>query len=157
MKYYQNLRNIAFIVVHCSATREDRDFPVEALRRCHIEERGFANIGYHFYITRDGITHACRPLDRIGAHCRGFNDHSIGVCYEGGLDVHGRPADTRTMAQKIALIALLRELHKDYPQAYIRGHRDLATSLHKVCPCFDAADEYAEFQPDDERPCDDDE
>lgn len=103
---YQNYRRIALIVVHCSATRADRSFPVEALRRCHVQERGFADIGYHFYITRDGITHVCRPIDHIGAHARCFNDHSIGVCYEGGLDEQGQPADTRTMEQKIALIAL---------------------------------------------------
>ena len=100
---YQNYRRIALIVVHCSATRADRSFPVEALRRCHVQERGFADIGYHFYITRDGITHVCRPIDHIGAHARCFNDHSIGVCYEGGLDEQGQPADTRTMEQKIAL------------------------------------------------------
>ena len=97
---YQNYRRIALIVVHCSATRADRSFPVEALRRCHVQERGFADIGYHFYITRDGITHVCRPIDHIGAHARCFNDHSIGVCYEGGLDEQGQPADTRTMEQK---------------------------------------------------------
>ena len=69
---YQNYRRIALIVVHCSATRADRSFPVEALRRCHVQERGFADIGYHFYITRDGITHVCRPIDHIGAHARCF-------------------------------------------------------------------------------------
>ncbi len=66
---YQNYRRIALIVVHCSATRADRSFPVEALRRCHVQERGFADIGYHFYITRDGITHVCRPIDHIGSPC----------------------------------------------------------------------------------------
>ena len=76
---YQNYRRIALIVVHCSATRADRSFPVEALRRCHVQERGFADIGYHFYITRDGVTHVCRPIDHIGAHARCFNDHSIGA------------------------------------------------------------------------------
>ena len=93
--YFQNFRKIDTIVVHCSATREDRDFLVEALRRCH-RERGFADIGYHFYITRDGVIHPCRPLHQIGAHAAGWNDHSIGVCYEGGLSRKGRPADTRT-------------------------------------------------------------
>ena len=62
---YQKLPAHCLIVVHCSATRADRSFPVEALRRCHVQERGFADIGYHFYITRDGITHVCRPIDHI--------------------------------------------------------------------------------------------
>ena len=101
--FYQNYREVRLLIIHCSATRYDRDFPVEALRASH-KARGFADIGYHFYITRDGVTHVCRPIDHIGAHARCFNDHSIGVCYEGGLDEQGQPADTRTMEQKIALI-----------------------------------------------------
>ena len=142
---YQNYRRIALIVVHCSATRADRSFPVEALRRCHVQERGFADIGYHFYITRDGITHVCRPIDHIGAHARCFNDHSIGVCYEGGLDEQGHPAATRTMEQKIALIALLRQLRLDYPEARIAGHNELSTNVHKACPCFKASREYKDL------------
>ena len=68
-----------------------------------------------------------------------FNDHSIGVCYEGGLDEQGQPADTRTMEQKIALIALLRQLRLDYPEARIAGHNELSTNVHKACPCFKAS------------------
>ena len=109
------------------------------------QERGFADIGYHFYITRDGITHVCRPIDHIGAHARCFNDHSIGVCYEGGLDEQGQPADTRTMEQKIALIALLRQLRLDYPEARIAGHNELSTNVHKACPCFKASREYKDL------------
>ena len=51
--FYQNYREVRLLVIHCSATRYDRDFPVEALRSSH-KARGFADIGYHFYITRDG-------------------------------------------------------------------------------------------------------
>lgn len=142
---YQNYRRIALIVIHCSATRCDRDFPVEALRHCHVHERKFADIGYHFYITRDGTIHCCRPVDHIGAHARGWNDHSIGICYEGGLDEHGRPADTRTIDQKIALIALLRQLRQDYPDTRILGHRELSASVHKDCPCFTASVEYQDL------------
>ena len=142
--YFQNFRKIDTIVIHCSATREDRDFPVEALRRCH-RERGFADIGYHFYITRDGVIHPCRPLHQIGAHAAGWNEHSIGVCYEGGLDEQGQPADTRTMEQKIALIALLRQLRLDYPEARIAGHNELSTNVHKACPCFKASREYKDL------------
>lgn len=139
---YQNYRHITLVVVHCSATRCDRDFPVEALRRYHVGERHFADIGYHFYITRDGIIHPCRPVHHVGAHARGWNDHSIGVCYEGGLDERGRPADTRTLAQKVSLVALLRRLRQDYPEARIVGHRELSPRMRKACPCFGAAQEY---------------
>ncbi|MEO5098122.1 N-acetylmuramoyl-L-alanine amidase, partial [Bacteroides thetaiotaomicron] len=88
-------REIKLLVIHCSATRCNVSFPVERLRECHLQ-RGFRDIGYHFYITRDGVLHHCRPVSEIGAHARGFNRHSIGICYEGGLDENGRPADTRT-------------------------------------------------------------
>ena len=76
----------------------------------------------------------------VGAHCKNHNKHSIGVCYEGGLDARGQPADTRTEEQKAALVALLRELKKAYPKALIVGHHDL--NPMKECPCFDAAKEY---------------
>ena len=75
-------------------------------------------------------------------HARRYNAHSIGICYEGGLDEKGRPADTRTPAQKAALVALLRSLKVDYPDAKILGHRELP-NVHKDCPCFLPSKEYA--------------
>lgn len=81
--FYQNYREVRLLVIHCSATRYDRDFPVEALRASH-KARRFADIGYHFYVTRDGEIHRCRPLNQIGAHAAGWNDQSVGICYEGG-------------------------------------------------------------------------
>lgn len=69
---------------------------------------------------------------------RGFNRHSIGICYEGGLDKEGRPADTRTQAQRFALLDLLTILKHQYPDAQILGHYQLSASIHKACPCFDS-------------------
>ena len=71
-----------------------------------------------------------------GAHARHYNAHSIGICYEGGLDEKGKPADTRTPAQKASLEDLLYSLVLDYPDAEILGHRDLPW-VRKSCPCFD--------------------
>ena len=139
--FYQNYREVSLLVIHCSATRYDRDFPVEALRSSH-KARGFADIGYHFYITRDGELHRCRPVNQIGAHAAGWNDKSIGICYEGGLDEQGRPADTRTYAQRCTLMDLLRQLRRDYPEARILGHYQLSPYIRKACPCFDAREEY---------------
>ena len=139
--FYQNYREVRLLVIHCSATRYDRDFPVEALRSSH-KARGFADIGYHFYITRDGELHRCRPVNQIGAHAAGWNDKSIGICYEGGLDEQGRPADTRTYAQRCTLMDLLRQLRRDYPEARILGHYQLSPYIRKACPCFDAREEY---------------
>ena len=134
------MRHIDLIVIHCSATRCNRDFPVEALEACH-RARGFNGIGYHYYITRDGQLHLTRSEAVPGAHARHFNTHSIGICYEGGLDEKGRPADTRTTAQKRTLLTLLYSLRTDYPKAEILGHRDLP-GVKKSCPCFDVRSEF---------------
>ena len=134
------MRHIDLIVIHCSATRCNRDFPVEALEACH-RARGFNGIGYHYYITRDGQLHLTRSEAVPGAHARHFNTHSIGICYEGGLDEKGRPADTRTVAQKRTLLTLLYSLRTDYPKAEILGHRDLP-GVKKSCPGFDVRTEY---------------
>jgi N-acetyl-anhydromuramyl-L-alanine amidase AmpD len=79
----------------------------------------------------------------VGAHCKNHNRHSIGICYEGGLDVNGKPADTRTPEQKRAMRELLEKLKKDFPRALIVGHN---TFSNKDCPCFDIS-EYNDLQP----------
>ena len=134
------MRTITLIILHCSATPEGQSFGFEACRRDHIRHRRFRDIGYHFYLTRDGEIHRGRPLEKVGAHCLHHNRHSVGICYEGGLDASGKPCDTRTPAQKASLLALIRELKKRFPKALIVGHRDLAP--WKDCPCFDAVEEY---------------
>ena len=130
----KNTRKISLIVIHCSATRVTQDITFEKLEACHLA-RGFRGIGYHYYITKDGVIYPGRPESEIGAHARHFNAHSIGICYEGGLDADGNPADTRTKAQKQSLQNLLTSLCVDYPEAEILGHRDLP-NVHKSCPCF---------------------
>ena len=132
---YQEYRPIELIVIHCSATRCTRSYTVDDCRRDH-RNRGFADIGYHYYITRDGVVHAGRPLYTEGAHAQGYNCRSIGICYEGGLDVEGAPADTRTPEQKETLQKLLERLKADYPDAKVVGHRDLP-GVKKDCPCFE--------------------
>ena len=134
------MRRIDLIVVHCSATCCNKPYPVTALIRDHRDRFGFT--GYHYYITRDGQTYQTRHEQLIGAHAKGYNQHSIGVCYEGGLDEHGNVDDTRTPKQKRALLKLLRRLKKAHPDARILGHRDLP-NVHKDCPCFDALTEYS--------------
>ena len=136
------MRNINLIVIHCSATRCNRPFPVTSLIACHQARFGFT--GYHYYITRDGQMYQTRHENLVGAHAKHYNKRSIGVCYEGGLDEQGRPADTRTPEQKAALVALLRSLKQDYPDAVILGHRDLP-NVHKDCPCFNAQSEYQDL------------
>ena len=73
------MRTITLIIIHCSATPEGKSLSAEACRLDHILHRGFRDIGYHFYITRDGEIHRGRPLEKVGAHCRNHNSHSIGT------------------------------------------------------------------------------
>ena len=122
------------IVVHCSGSRCNHPYTVEQLRHDHVEVNGWFDIGYHYYITREGKVHECRPVERMGAHARGANANSIGICYEGGLDANGCIADTRTAAQKDAMFWLIINLHHRFPDIkVILGHRDLP-GVQKACP-----------------------
>ena len=134
------MRTIDKIIVHCSATREGQHVTVQQIRQWHLQ-RNFADIGYHYVIYLDGTVHKGRPLEKAGAHCKGYNAHSIGICYVGGLDRQGKPKDTRTAAQKAALLTLIRELRQRFPRATVHGHREFA---NKACPCFDAKKEYSQ-------------
>ena len=75
---HEPMRTITLIIIHCSATREGQSFDFEQCRCDHINHRRFQDIGYHFYITRDGDIHRGRPLEKPGAHCRNHNSHSVG-------------------------------------------------------------------------------
>ena len=76
-----------------------------------------------------------------GAHVRHYNQHAIGICYEGGLDEEGGYADTRTEAQKTAILFLLKDLKRDYPHAKVVGHRDFPGVIKK-CPCLEVSKVY---------------
>lgn len=145
-------RKINLIVIHCSATRVDKDYTPAQLERDH-KARGFNSAGYNYYIRKSGEAVPLRALELIPAHATGFNRNSIGICYEGGLGADGKADDTRTNAQRDAIIRLLLELVCDFPDCEIVGHRDLSPDLNgdgkitsnewtKMCPCFDAKNEY---------------
>lgn len=134
-----NKRNIKEIIVHCSATPEGKDFTVANIRSWHLQ-RGFSDVGYHYIIYRDGSINKGRDESISGAHCTGHNTISIGVCYIGGCAKDGKtPKDTRTEAQKAALVKLLKELKVKYPRAKIYPHYKFAA---KACPSFNAEEEY---------------
>ncbi len=127
------MRTINKIIIHCSDTPDGRAVTVDEIRRWH-KERGFSDIGYHYVIMLDGSVRNGRPLEQAGAHCKGQNAHSIGICYVGGCDLNRRPKDTRTDAQKTAMAGLIRELKRRFPTATIHGHNEFA---NKACPSFD--------------------
>lgn len=136
-------RRIDYIVVHCTATPEGYDKTVEQIRAEH-KKQGWSDVGYHYVVYRDGSVHIGRDVDIAGSHVAGYNSYSIGVVYVGGLE--NKPGvpynklkakDTRTDAQKAALMSLLMDLRKLYPKAKIQGHRDFP-KVAKDCPSFDA-------------------
>lgn len=132
------MREINKIIIHCSATPEGREHTVADITSWH-KARGFATIGYHYVIYLDGTIHEGRPEEQMGAHTTGQNPNSIGICYIGGTDAKGNPMDTRTDKQKVALIALVKELKERYPKASVHGHCEFAA---KACPSFDVKKEF---------------
>lgn len=147
------MRTLKMIIIHCTATRCNQEFTEQQLLRAHLR-MGMTEIGYHYYIRRNGSIVNTRAVDKIGAHCLGYNQYSIGIAYEGGLDESGFPADTRTPRQCASLHRLVDVLRERYPTIErVTGHRDLSPDVDgdgivepnewvKLCPCFDVADEF---------------
>ena len=133
--------SVRFLVLHCSASRCNQDYSVEQLRRDH-KARGFYDIGYHFYIRKDGTMTQHRKLLEVGAHARPYNRCSIGICYEGGLDEQGKPCNTLNSLQFERIKELLVVLKRLFPKAEIVGHRDLPGTSPKECPCFEAKEVF---------------
>ena len=133
------MRKINKIIIHCTATPEGREVTVKDVRSWHAQ-RGFTDIGYHYLIMLDGSIKNGRPIELSGAHTLGHNYDSIGIAYVGGMTKDMKKAkDTRTPAQKVALLSLLAKLVTEYPDVEIYGHRDFSD---KECPSFDARKEY---------------
>lgn len=137
-------RKINLIVVHCTGTEEGQDVSVQAIRNYHVKHNGWRDIGYHYVIYRDGSVHEGRDINISGGHCRGYNSNSIGIVYVGGCPKGdtSKSKDTRTPQQKEALVRLLQDMRKLYPNAKIVGHKDLNKT---GCPAFNAKQEYKDI------------
>ena len=131
------MRSINKIIVHCSATQEGKDLDAAEINRWHLK-RGWNGIGYHYVVLLDGTIEYGRSIYKQGAHVKGENEHSIGICYIGGVDLDMNPKDTRTECQKESLVNLLTDL-KDTYGGEVYGHRDFSK---KDCPSFNAKKEY---------------
>lgn len=149
------MNTIDSIIIHCSATKAGQNFRAKDIDKMH-RARNFTQIGYNYIIDLDGTIEKGRPLTIDGAHCLGYNNHSVGVCYIGGLDQNGKPADTRTPAQKEAMRKLVEDLCKQYEIIEVLGHRDTSPDINdngivessewiKMCPCFEVRDEFENF------------
>ena len=116
------------------------DIGVKEINLWH-KQRGFFNIksglsiGYHYVIRRDGTIENGRPITEAGAHAKGYNANSIGICLVGGIDNNGKAENNFTAAQWQSLLKLVIEKAKSYHVARkaIIGHNQVAK---KDCPCF---------------------
>mgnify|MGYP003654821226 CR=1 FL=1 len=129
------LAKVDFLVVHCADSKASMNVTTNTLWQWHVTERGWSDIGYHFFIKFDGTVHKCRPDKYQGAHCVSVNDKSLGICIEGGFN----GIDNYTDIQKHSLFALLQEKKLKYPNAAVIGHGHIDT---KHCPSFNVVEWY---------------
>jgi len=132
------MRELNKIILHCSATEEAKDIDAGTIRRWHMQGNGWKDIGYHYVIRLDGVVDIGRPIDEAGAHVKGHNADSIGICYIGGLK-DGKPADTMTELQELAFLDLVRSLRLLFGYMPISGHNEYSS---KACPSFNVQDKY---------------
>lgn len=133
------------IIIHCSATRPSQDkVDVKEIRRWHVDERGWSDIGYHFVIKRDGTLEKGRSENLVGAHTVGENHDSIGICLVGGIEQNSmEPEENFTENQFKTLHDLLAKLKVKYGNKIrIFGHNDF--DKKKACPSFSVADYLAQ-------------
>ena len=128
------MRDINQIIIHCSYTKPGQYVTASTIRHWHVEERGWSDIGYHYVITRDGELEQGRPIEKAGAHAKGHNSNSIGVCLVGGMKANGTPDCNYTRAQWDKLGSVVGMLQTVYSVGTVIGHRDLDSG--KECPCF---------------------
>ena len=114
------------IIIHHSAIQQSADTNPLAIHSAHLRRR-YSGIGYHFYIKADGTIYRGRPIIYIGAHCKGYNSKSIGICFEGNFEI-----EKPTNLQKIAFQNLLEYLKKEIPTIkYFNYHKEVYAT---VCP-----------------------
>ena len=132
------LAEVKFIAVHSAGSKSSMDVTTNTLWQWHVTERGWSDIGYHFFIKFDGTVHKCRDVKYQGAHCEAINDKSIAVCIEGGYG----GVDNFTAIQKHALFALITEQKDAHKNSAVVGHNHFDK---KACPCFDVVSWFDEL------------
>jgi N-acetylmuramoyl-L-alanine amidase len=137
------MRNIKRVILHCSATAEGDDIDADTIRDWHLS-RGWSDIGYHYVIRLDGTIESGRPINKIGAHARGQNKDSVGICYVGGLDSSGHPKNTMTPEQRTSVNRICRALCQVLNKPLtLHGHREYSS---KACPSFEVSEVFSGLQ-----------
>lgn len=138
-------KNTSLLLVHCSYTKPEQDIGVDEIRQWHTlpkpKGNGWSDVGYNLVIRRDGTLENGRDIEAIGAHAKGYNSVSVGICLVGGMSEFGEPDCNFTITQFETLRHVLDYLTEKYPDAETKGHRDLPNS-DKPCPCFDVVAWY---------------
>ena len=128
------MRPLTEIIIHCSATKPSMDIGADWIRKIHVQQNKWRDVGYHFIIRRNGAQEEGRPIDQAGAHCKGHNSDTIGICLVGGLSETGRPQNNFTPEQFQSVQMLIGYLKERYPTIVkLSGHNDYA---NKACPSF---------------------
>ena len=143
-KLYLVMREINRIILHCSATPEGRDIDASTIRMWHTANppvgRGWSDIGYHYVIKLDGTIEGGRPIHKAGAHCKGHNQDSIGICYIGGMDDDMQPKDTMNECQEAAFKELIYSLRMVWDKHLtLHGHNEFS---EKACPSFKVSEKF---------------
>lgn len=134
------MRDINRIIIHCSATPEGRDINAATIRDWHVNGNGWSDIGYHYVIKLNGDIEVGRPIDKTGAHVKGHNRDSIGICYVGGADADMNPKDTMNEAQEAAMKELIYSLRMVWDKHLsLHGHNEYAS---KACPSFKVSEKF---------------
>ncbi|MGB5810128.1 MAG: N-acetylmuramoyl-L-alanine amidase [Polyangiales bacterium] len=129
------LRAIEVLAVHHSASSNKID--PATIRQWHLD-RGWDDVGYHYLIDYKGHVHVGRPLPFAGAHAKGSNSNSIGVCVIGNNASLDR-SDHWTTAQNYSLLDFISSVTKLFPTIRVVGHRDLMEPGYTECPGLDIA------------------
>lgn len=137
-------RNIKNIVIHCTATSIKTK--LQSIRDYWKNKLGWKNPGYHYIIDYLGNITPLLPESKIANGVKGHNAESIHISYIGGIDFEGKPYDTRSYAQELAMFELIVKLSVKHPKARILGHRDFK-GVNKACPSFDVTGWLKSFIP----------
>lgn len=130
------MRVIKRIIIHCAYTLPNRNHTTEDIRRWHVHDNKWRDIGYHYVIERSGEVIKGRAEDTSGAHVAGHNVDSLGVCLLGGKPAPNQNPCNFTQAQWRSLESHLDELQTKYniPNNMVSGHNEWSS---KTCPTFD--------------------
>ena len=152
------MREIKEVILHCTATPADRVLTVKEIRKWHVKERGWSDIGYHFLIHQDGTIERGRHIGKVGAHTWGNNYGSIGVAYSGGVVKKVKKSldkekpkskttfvskDTMTKKQEDSFRNLFTMLQVMFGELKLTGHNDYNQA--KDCPSFKVGNKFGDL------------